>query len=276
MLRHTLQSASGTTPKHWCWLLHGILGSSQNLRLVARRLVADLPDWGFVLPDLRNHGDSHEQPSPHTVTGCVADLDELEVQLDFSVHSAIGHSFGGKVALAWGASREAASPAQHLWALDVPPGRPDLGLALQSDVVRVVAALRRIPMPLPRRDSIVSLLGDLGFSPMMGQWMTTNLRPGDGGFIWRFDLDGIEAMLGDYAEVDLWPWLEDPRRRTRVDVVRAGRSPRWEPGELARFGLPLLHLHLLPDAGHWVHVDDPDGLHRLLVAGLAPVSPSAP
>ena len=270
MLRHTVQTAPGATPKHWCWLLHGILGSGQNLRLVARRLVADLPEWGFVLPDLRNHGDSHDEAPLHTVAACAADLDVLAASLGLDIRSAIGHSFGGKVALAWGASRQLHSPAERIWALDVPPGRPNLPLALQSDVVRVVAALRGVTLPLQRRDSIVSLLTEQGFSTMMGQWMTTNLRPGDGGFVWRFDLDGIEAMLRDYADVDAWPWLEDPRRQTRVDVVRAGHAERWDDAELARFRLPLLHLHVLPDAGHWVHVDDPDGLHRLLVAGLSP------
>ncbi len=272
MLRHTLQTAPGATPKHWAWLLHGILGSGQNLRLVARRLVVDLPDWGFVLPDLRNHGDSHDDGPPHTVSSCAADLDTLADSLGLDIRNAIGHSFGGKVALAWGASRDDDRQAEGIWALDVQPGKPDVPLAMQSDVVRVVAALRQISMPLPRRDSIISVLSEQGFSPMMGQWMTTNLRPGDGGFVWRFDLDGIEAMLRDYASVDLWPWLEDPRRRTRVDVVRAGRSERWNDAELARFRLPLLHLHVLPDAGHWVHVDDPDGLHRLLVAGLTPTA----
>jgi pimeloyl-ACP methyl ester carboxylesterase len=29
---------------------------------------------------------------------------------------------------------------------------------------------------------------------------------------------------------------------------------------------------VLPDAGHWVHVDDPDGLLRVIVAGLRPLA----
>lgn len=269
MLRHVLQTAPGATPRRWSWLLHGILGSGQNLRTVARRLVVDLPEWGFVLPDLRHHGDSHAEPPPSTVGACVDDLERLADGLGLPVHTAIGHSFGGKVAMAWGQAREArGAPVTQVWALDVPPGRPELPLALQSEVVAVVSALRTVRLPLPRRDAIVEELGALGFSAALGQWMTTNLRPVEGGFVWRFDLDGIEALLRSYADTDLWPWLSSPHRRARVAVVRAGRSPRWSDAELARFSAPNLELHVLESAGHWVHVDDPDGLHRLLVAGL--------
>lgn len=269
MLRHVLQTAPGATPERWAWLLHGILGSGQNLRTVARRLVVDLPGWGFILPDLRNHGDSHAEPPPHTIAACAADLDTLAAHLGLDVRTAIGHSFGGKVAMAWGAAREARGErVDAVWALDVPPGKPDVPLATQSEVVRVVGALRQVPMPLPRREAIVERLVAGGFSPMLGQWMTTNLRPQDGGFVWRFDLDGIEQLLRSYAATDLWPWLASPARRARVDVVRAGRSERWSDAELAKFSAPNLHLHVMENAGHWVHVDDPDGLHRLLTAGL--------
>ncbi len=269
ILRHVAQTAPGATPTRWAWLLHGILGSGQNLRTVARRLSAAAPDWGFLLPDLRNHGESHGMAPPHTVAACAADLDALADHLGIHPRTAIGHSFGGKVALVWGAAVEArGGTVDRVWALDVPPGRPELPLALSSEVVLVVQALRTIPMPLARREDIVGVLTGLGFSPGLGQWMTTNLRATDAGFVWRFDLDGVEEMLRDYATVDVWPWLDAAGRHARVDVVRAARSDRWPDAELARFAAagPGVRLHVLPDAGHWLHVDNPDGLHALLLS----------
>ena len=34
-------------------------------------------------------------------------------------------------------------------------------------------------------------------------------------------------------------------------------------------GSSYLQFHSLPDAGHWVHVDNPDGLFAILVEHLA-------
>ncbi len=260
--------------RRWAFVLHGILGSGQNLRVLARRLAQELPEWAFVLVDLRNHGESRGAAAPHTLAACAADLEAVADVLPRRPTVAIGHSFGGKVALVWGAAAEAAGRrVDAVWALDVPPGTPDGPIEGTSEVVRVVRALRAVQTPLPRRDSIVAILVDKGFSPALAQWMTTNLRATDAGFVWRFDLDAVEAMLRDYAATSAWPWLEDPARRARVDVLRGGRSDRWSDAELARFvGPPRLALHLLPDAGHWVHVDDPDGLLRVLVAGLRPLA----
>lgn len=279
VLHHIVQTAPGATPTRWAWLLHGILGSGQNLRTVARRLALARPDWGFVLPDLRNHGESRDAPPPHTILACAEDLFALAAHLDIQPRAAIGHSFGGKVAMAWGEAAEARElVVDRIWALDVPPGPPELPLALQSEVVRVVQALRELPMPLPRRDSVVSLLTQAGFGAGLAQWMTTNLRATDAGFVWRFDLVAIEEMLLDYARTSAWPWLLSSDRRARVDVVRAGRSDRWPDAELARFAtvshLKGLRLHTLPNAGHWVHVDNPDGLHELLLREGIGASPA--
>ena len=248
-------------------MLHGILGNGQNLRAVAKRLADEFTDIGFILPDIRNHGDSHGVPGPDTLAGCAADLDALATTVGIRPTSAIGHSFGGKLALVWGAATEARGErVDQIWALDVPPGRPEAAPALHSEVVRLTRALRGLPVPFARREGVVEALTALGFASPLARWMTTNLRRTDLGFVWRFNLDGIEAMLLDYLTVDTWPWLESATRRARVDLLRAGQTPAWP--NLERFAIPNLTLHELPNVGHWVHVDDPDGLHRLLAATL--------
>ncbi len=86
--------------------------------------------------------------------------------------------------------------------------------------------------------------------------MTTNLRPTEGGFVWRFDLDAVVEMLEDYGRQDLRPVVRAAPMEVRL--LRAGRSDRWAPEDAA------LATDVLPDAGHWVHVDDPAGLAELL------------
>jgi pimeloyl-ACP methyl ester carboxylesterase len=103
--------------------------------------------------------------------------------------------------------------------------------------------------------------------------MTTNLERTTDGYRWSFELDRIRALLVDYAARDLWPYLEQ-RSQERLDlrVVVAERSERLDApvrerlAQLERAG--RLRYHLLPDAGHWLHVDNPEGLLDLLSDAL--------
>lgn len=260
-------TAPGAQPSRWALLLHGILGSGTNLRTFARQLSAATPGWGFVLPDLRGHGDSPPGAPPHTVLACAYDVLALTEGLGITPSVIIGHSFGGKVALAAAQLAESRGlPVEGVWVLDAPPGRPELSLAVHSEVAQVVLALRGLPTRFERREELVTLLTAQGFSLSLAQWMTTNLRSRGDGLTWRFDLDTIEALLHDYAATDAWSYLNDPARRARIDVVRAERSERWSEAELARFAAAPgdVRLHLLPDAGHWVHVDNPQGLLAMI------------
>lgn len=247
------------------FVLHGMLGSANNWRSFARALLSQAPCWKLVLVDLRNHGESHPAPPPHTLAACAADLTRLAEHLGLWPEAVVGHSYGGKVALAY--AEEAARPPAQLWVLDSPPGLAPNGRADTSEVGQVISALRQIPVPLPRRDALPPILRAMDFSESIAQWMTTNLRPGDGGLVWRFNLDAIGPMLEDYFLRDFHPFLEDPRRQTEVHLVLGARSDRWSDAEQAwlRRPHPGVHVHTLADAGHWLHTDNPAGLLALML-----------
>ncbi len=252
------------------FVLHGILGSGRNWRTFIRRLAERAPGWRFVLPDLRNHGQSDGAPGPHTLAATVDDLERLAAQVG-RPSVIIGHSFGGKVAAAWAARKPPG--LAWVWVLD---SRLDAAASTDgNDVVAVIRALRDVPLPIPRREDLVDRLTGLGFSAPLAGWMTTNLRRADGGLVWAFDLDAIEEMIGDYWRLDLEGLLEDPD--VPLTLVRAGRGDRWEPEVVARYAArahPGVALHELPDAGHWVHVDDPDGLLDLIAPSLGATMPA--
>lgn len=104
-----------------------------------------------------------------------------------------------------------------------------------------------------------------GFTKPVAQWVTTNLRaaPGSGQLRWTFDLDGIAEMYDSYEDASMWELLQQPPQGLSVDFVRAERSSfRWE-GEVVDNLTVLGHrVHLLKDAGHVVHQDNPSEWFR--------------
>ena len=249
------------------FICHGILGSRQNWRGFVRRLAGDLPDWRLVTVDHRNHGDSSGAPGPHTVASCADDLAALGRHFGVAPEVVVGHSFGGKVTLAY--AERYGSDLEQAWVLDASPEIWSPEDAATNQVSRVIAALQAVPLPLAKRDHVVDHLTGLGFSLGLSRWMTTNLRRTSDGFVWRFDLDAVREMMHSYYETDLWLSIEAPRVGPEIHVVHAAQSERWRPEILERLANPPggapTHLHTLPDAGHWLHVDAPDALRALLV-----------
>ena len=248
-------------------ILHGILGNHGNWRTTGRRLAAQLPGWRFALVDLRNHGASSGAPGPHTLAACADDLQVLADHLGAPIEAVIGHSFGGKVALEL--ARRAPPGLLSAHVLDTSPHRYAVPPSADHSVLGVLAALATVPQPLAARADVIAHLQAAGQPEAIGRWMTTNLRRVEGGYLWTFDLAAAHEMLADYFAQDLWA----PLRATAgpaVHLVRAGRSDRWPPEVIEELdALPpdaRGTAHLLPEAGHWVHVDDPEGLLRLIVS----------
>lgn len=257
----------GAEARRTAFILHGIMGSGRNWRSFASRLAAQHPEWRFVLPDLRAHGDSPPLPPPHTVAACAEDLARLADELEVP-EVVVGHSFGGKVALACTEGRLQPT-LRHVVVLDITPG--PLTRGLPADIATVLSAVRDAPTPAPSREAIRASLQRHGLSDGLIAWLLTSTRHHDGEWRWKYDLDAIDQLLADYGRLDYWPLLENPP--VPVRFVRAGRSDRWTPTELARFeACPRVALDVLPDAGHWLHVDDPEGLLAL----LAPVFATSP
>lgn len=274
ILAHSIVTAPSAHPTRTALVLHGILGSARNWLSFMKKLAERTPDWRFVLVDLRHHGDSHGLPGPDTLAACAADLVELCESLGLAPDAVIGHSFGGKVALVY--ARDHGAGLSQCWVLDSVPG----AVASVSDepgtvheMAGILDDLRGVALPIASRPALVAHLRALGHGEMFTGWMTTNLRSVDGGFTWRFALPGIESLLDSYFEADLWPFVQAPPEGLTVHLVRGARSDRWPAAALARAEAAAasgrLVLHTLPDAGHWLHVDNPGALTDLLARGLA-------
>jgi esterase len=93
---------------------------------------------------------------------------------------------------------------------------------------------------------------------------------GDDGLVLRLDLPAIRSMLEDYFATDLWAALE--RSTVKPLVVVGGRSPIFSPEDRDRLWRLATatgaDVQVLENAGHWLHVDDLEGLVEALVRYL--------
>lgn len=264
-------------------LLHGALGSGNNLRSLATKLCKLRPEYRFCLVDLRHHGESQGAPSPNTLEACARDLSALIEQLGQEPEVIAGHSFGGKTALMF--AQLFPGRARQIWVLDSNPGSQEPSAA--NEVIRVIQAVRSTTTPAADRADVVAELGAQGLSSGTSNWLATNLvRQSDrqpDGFVWRFNLDAIYELMLDYFRVDLWPVLESRATSTDFRVVVAEHSDRWAPENRARLQALVdtvaqpetsvrdggtVALHIVPNAGHWLHVDNPAFLLELVSQNL--------
>jgi pimeloyl-ACP methyl ester carboxylesterase len=180
----------------------------------------------------------------------------------------MGHSFGGKVALAYAARAPAAM--DQVWVLDASPGTQRDRAGSTEAIVRM---LREMEQPFPSRERFIELVTREGHDRAIAEWLAMNVRRADDGLRLRLDLDAIDALLDAYFATDLWPVLDLARGARAFHVVVAGRSDAWSHDDRARLAAlaahePRVHAHLIEDAGHWVHVDAPDALFELMRGAL--------
>jgi pimeloyl-ACP methyl ester carboxylesterase len=267
LVAHHLVSAEGREPKAWALVLHGIFGLGANFRTVARKVVERRPDWGMVLVDLRAHGESQGLPPPHDLDAVVGDLDALVAHLDRPVAGLIGHSFGGKVVLAY--LHHHPGTMRAAFVLDSMPGPRHVG---GDDVVsRVLVDLESIPQPIASREAFHADMTARGYAKGIVDWLSMNVRSRAeaDGYGLRLDLPAIRALLDDYWARDFWPVVENPGAVDRLVMVLGGRSHVFDGAATARATEactknPRLVVETLREAGHWVHADDPEGVLGLI------------
>lgn len=265
-LSHTLVGEPGASKL--CLLLHGALGSGNNLRSLAVKLSKLRPEYRYCLIDLRHHGESQGAPPPNTLEACARDLDALIAQLGQEPQVIAGHSFGGKTALMFASLYP--KRARQVWVLDSNPGSQEPSAS--NEVIRVIDCVRHTTTPASERQAVIDQLMAQGLSSGTSQWLATNLQRSDSGFVWRFNLDAIYELMLDYFRVDLWPVLDDQSSDSDFRVVVAERSDRWAPENRQRVQelaeKTAVSLHVVPNAGHWLHVDNPSFLLELMAREL--------
>ncbi|CAI7800057.1 unnamed protein product [Closterium sp. NIES-53] len=196
-----------------------------------------------------------------------------------------------------------------VWVLDATPGKVRAGGDGEDHPADLIDALRGMPPLILDRSEVVNSLLSQGFSKPIAQWMTTNLSKrhlpsldlvqdlppsqqqlheeaaraasrGQAAYGWAFDLEGISQMYSSYERTNLWHLVEDVPEGVHINFLRAERSlHRWARDDIRRIvGAEqeamghgaAVRMHVLEDAGHWVHTDNPDGLFQILAPSFGP------
>ncbi|KAL3825742.1 hypothetical protein ACJIZ3_021771 [Penstemon smallii] len=287
-----IKSSPEKPHKLTAFILHGLLGSGRNWRSLARSLASSLSSdqWRMVLVDLRNHGKSAEIEGllpPHDLENAAKDLANLvKLQGWDWPDVVIGHSMGGKVALQFAQScangnyGDLVSLPKQLWVLDSVPGKIILDNS-EGEVEKVLQTLQSLPSTIPSRKWLVDHMLNLGFSKSLSQWIGSNLKKSGDQETWAFNLDAAVQMFQSYREMDYWPLLEHPPKGMEIHVVRGENSDRWDRDVIKQLesldSKPVddtegkVSVHVLPNAGHWVHADNPKGLLEIMAPKVASV-----
>lgn len=141
-------------------LLHGW---GQNIKMmdpIGRRLQ---DDFHITIVDFPGFGDSPEPPIPWTVTDYYEMVDELLSKLKIKKPIMIGHSFGGRIALIYAASK----PTSKLVLLSAPFRRTNTKASIKMKLLKF---MKKIPVINLLADYMKSKIGSRDYrnaTPMM-------------------------------------------------------------------------------------------------------------
>lgn len=228
--------------------LHGLFGQGRNFTQVAKALV---PDLRSVLVDLPNHG-----RSPWTGTTGYEDVAAtvaawLRTSYDGEPVHLVGHSMGGKVAMALALGHP--ELVDRLVVADISPTASEGA----GEFEHLLDSLARLDLAtLTRRSDADEQLAPLIDDARVRGFLLQNLRSTDDGFAWQADLALLRRDLG---VIGGWPDLDGTFDHP-VLWLAGERSPyvrpEHEPAMRALF--PRTRLATVKGAGHWIHSEQPE------------------
>jgi pimeloyl-ACP methyl ester carboxylesterase len=116
------------------------------------------------------------------------------------------------------------------------------------------------------RKQVGQKLLDAGLDAGIAQWLASSFNGKDFGF----DLPVVHDILPEFATQDFYGLLDQViDNGIRVDLVRGGKNTGWDMTtmrqleQIQRKHPKHFGMHVLPKAGHWVHVEDLKGLVKL-------------
>lgn len=237
-------AAAGRPP---LFVMHGLLGSMRNWQAIGKALARE---WPVVLVDLRNHGASpwaEVMDYPTMAADILALADRFEVER----FALLGHSMGGKVAMA--TALTAPERVDRTIIADIAP------VPYAHDFEQYIKAMLELDLEaIDRRAAADAALAPAIDNPAIRQFLLQNLDfDAAGKALWKPNLGVLDRSL---TVITGWPEAFDVERYDRPALaIRGGDSPYvTDAGEAAlRRLMPAVELATLDGTGHWLHAEKP-------------------
>lgn len=238
-------------------LVHGLFGQGKNWTSIATALSDQAR---VVMVDLPNHGRSGwtESITYQEMATTIADVLDHDGADPVSL---VGHSMGGKVAMAMALLRPA--QVERLVVADIAPVRYER----VSTFADYVTGMRSMDLGrIHTRAEADTRLRPYVPDDVVRSFLLQNLRrdaDSDTGWRWQMNLSLLGAVLADLGD---WPDLHTPPYQGPVLWVAGDSSdyiaPEYGPAMRALF--PRTQLITVKNAGHWVHSEQPEIFIALL------------
>ncbi|MGO8947957.1 MAG: alpha/beta fold hydrolase [Ktedonobacterales bacterium] len=244
------------TEKPTVVFIHGSGDSS----LVWQEVTNRLTEQRWVALDLPGHGQLHDRPVPESMSvgDYAAEVEKELERLDLSQVCLAGHSLGGAIAL---------HMALH-------SGSPLVvrGLALIGTGARLRVAPQLLETARSDPQAAIGMLDELAVAP--GHEELARRYRGQSG---PSTPPGI--LYRDLAACNAFDVMADLAHISQPAIIITGEQDRLTPPKYAVFleeNLPNATLALIPDAGHYVPIEQPAALAQALTSWLATSSLSRP
>ncbi|NOT11575.1 MAG: alpha/beta fold hydrolase [Methylococcaceae bacterium] len=224
-------------------ILHGFLASARNWRHIAQKLAAH---FHVYVVDMRNHGASPHAPLMDYPSMAIDVLEFLN-QRGIKKASLMGHSMGGKIAM-WFALNYP-DCLDKLIVADIAP------VSYSHSFNATLAALQALPLAeISNRKQAEVLLASTIPELSYRQFLLQNLVLIESHYQWRINLDIFYRMAPNIAAFPNCGHLPPCQNKT---LFVAGKDSNFVKADAIYPSFPTAQLTFIPDAGHWLHVQEP-------------------
>ncbi|MBB44213.1 MAG: alpha/beta hydrolase [Rhodospirillaceae bacterium] len=247
-------------------ILHGLLGSGRNWTSMAKRFAAD--GWEAITVDLRNHGESpHSNAINYSLMA--NDVAELIRLLKIECPIVIGHSMGGKVAMALSLTKLEVIKA--LIVVDIAPKK-----YFHSNLSLITAMMEVDLDEISTRVEADKILSKKINNGDMRAFLLQNLIFENGVASWRVNLASIESNMEHL--------MDFPYRKNEflyagpVLFVGGGVSEYMRSMKLDIILdlFPIAEVKMIKNTGHWVHSEKPTLFYTIVSQFINQINKKGP